>query len=196
MSALLPPTNLASRTPRLLVVPAGTIMHRFYTQAFEPIYFDTTRGGRLNAPDASYGALYAAAAPAGAFAETFLRQPGRQQLPDDLVAAKAYVRLRPSRDLTCIQLFGRGLAPLGATAEVTHGGEPYDTPQAWSGALYGHGVTADAIAYLARHDDTEVCYAIFSRAAAAIKEVDRVEDLDNDWIWDLADEYEVGLAPR
>jgi len=33
------------------------------------------------------------------------------------------------------KLAGPGLAILGATAEVVHGGLPYDDPQAWSKAL-------------------------------------------------------------
>lgn len=52
------------------------------------MFFDLGQGGRLNAPDGAYGVLYAAADAHGAFADTFLRQPGRQQIPDDLLAAK------------------------------------------------------------------------------------------------------------
>lgn len=174
---------------------AGAVLHRFYTRACEPIYFDRGRGGRLNAPDGSYGVLYAAQAANGAFAETFLRQPGRQQIPTDLLAAKAYVRLSGDRELTFIRLAGTGLAPLGATAEVTHGGLPYDVPQAWSAALHAHSVGADGIAYTARHDDSQVCYAIFDRAGTRIGEIDRNSDLDADWFWTIGEIYEVGRAP-
>ena len=80
------------------------------------------------------------------------------------MAAKAYVRLRANRELTLIRLAGSGLAPLGATAEVTHGGWPYEVPQAWSAALHAHSVGADGIAYTARHDDSQICYAIFEPA--------------------------------
>ena len=68
--------------------------------------------------------------PSGAFAETFLRQPGRRFIPDDLLAAKAYAQLRATRPLRLVKLSGPGLAKLGATAQVTHGGLPYDVPQA------------------------------------------------------------------
>jgi hypothetical protein len=195
VSAPLPPANLASRTPRIVAVTEGAILHRFYTKAFEPIFYDKSLEGRLNAPDGTYGVLYVADAPHGAFAETFLRQPGRQQLPADLLAKKAYVRLRASRDLRLIQFHGRALAPLGATAEVIHGPLPYDTPQAWSKGLHGLVTMADGIAYTARHDDSEVCYALFERAQDALVEVDRTGDLDVDWFWGLADDYEVGAPP-
>lgn len=195
MSAPLPPADLARRAPEILVLPAGTIAHRFYTARFDPVFFDRSNQGRLNAPDGSYGVLYAAREPHGAFAETFLRQPGRTLIDPDLIARKAYVRLRLSRELRLIRLAGPGLAIVGATAEVVHGGLPYDVPQTWSGALFAHPVEADGIAYNARHDDEAVCYALFDRAGDRIEEADRVLDLDQDWFWQVAWRYRVGLAP-
>jgi len=151
--------------------------------------------GRFNAPDGSYGVLYAAKEPAGAFAETFLRTPGRTLIDLDLIHRKAYVRFAASRKLTLIRLAGPGLARLDATAEVTHNGLPYEVAQAWSAALFGHPVAADGIAYHARHDDAELCYALFDRSAAAIVEDAREVDLDQDWFWRIAVHYRVGLAP-
>jgi hypothetical protein len=191
----LPPANLATRTPRLVRVNAGATLHRFFSQAFEPIHFDRSSGGRLNAPDASYGVLYAAETVNGAFAETFLRQPGRQQIPSDLLARKAQVRLRVTRELILVRLAGPGLAAVGATAEITHGGPPYGAAQAWSAALRAHPIDADGIAYTARHDDSELCYAIYDRAHDAVVEIDRETRLDNDRFWTLAERYDVGRAP-
>jgi hypothetical protein len=191
----LPPPNLHTRTPRLLTVTAGTVMHRFFNIGREPIYFDPGQGGRLNAPDGAYSVLYTAGSPNGAFAETFLRQPGRQQIPSDLLARKAYVMITATRDLTFIRLAGTGLAPLGATAEVTHGGLPYSAAQTWSQALHGHPCMADGIAYSARHDDSELCYAIFDRAQSGIVEAERRINLDEGWFWEILDAYGVGLSP-
>lgn len=122
MSAPLPPSDLASRDPELVKLPAGTIVHRFYTAGKEPIFFDPGTLGRLNAPDGSYGVLYCAEQTSGAFAETFLRTPGRRLIDADLLRRKGYVRLRANHELTFIKLAGPGLAILGATAEVVHGG--------------------------------------------------------------------------
>ena len=113
----------------------GTFLHQFYTAAHNSIFFDRHRTGRFNAPDGSYGVLYAALSLAGAFVETFIREPGRTVLPADLLARKAYVRLQVLRPVQLVKLGGPGLARLGATAEVVHGGLPYDVPQAWSAAL-------------------------------------------------------------
>jgi len=178
-----------------MILPAGAIMHRFYTARNEPIFFDPGLSGRLNAPDGSYGVLYCAEETSGAFAETFLRTPGGRLIDADLLSRKAYVRLQVRSELTIIKLAGPGLAILGATAEVVHGGLPYDVPQAWSKALFGHPVNAHGIAYYARHDDEALCYAIFDRAPASIAEMGRETNLDQDWFWQLALKYKVGLAP-
>jgi hypothetical protein len=159
------------------------------------LFLDRGVGGRLNAPDGKYGVLYVARSPAGAFAETFLREPDRTLLAADFLANKAYARLRVLRPLTLIKLGGPGLARLGATAEATHGGLPYDVPQAGSEALRAHPAKADGIAYYARHDDEELCYALFDHAPEPVAVEDREADLDVDWFWRLADRHGVGLAP-
>ena len=80
-----PPADLAKRTPRLVELAPRTIVHRFYSAAFEPLYFDKSPAGRLNAPDGAYGVLYAAKRTRGAFAETFLRTPGRRMIDPGLL---------------------------------------------------------------------------------------------------------------
>ncbi len=165
-----PPLDIDKRKPGVTLVAKGARFYRFYWRRHEPIFFDRSHEGRLNAPDASYGVLYAARRRAGAFAETFLRQPGRTLLPFDLVASKAPVHLAASRNLRLAVLHGPGLAKLGATAEVTSGGLPYKLPKAWSAALHAHPSTFDGIAYRARHDNDEICYALFDRSAPVIIE--------------------------
>lgn len=193
MSGPLPPADLDGRQPLIVELPAGTPLHRFYRLAHEPIYFDPSTSGRFNAPDGSYGILYAAKGVEGAFAETFLRVPGRTLLAADFVEACSYVRLRNTRALRLVNLGGAGLARIGATAEILHSGLPYDVPQAWSRALHAHPINADGIAYRGRHDDNEVCCAIFSDASAAIVEIDRTESINEDWFWQIAEPYGVGL---
>jgi hypothetical protein len=173
----------------------GSIVQRFFTVEFDPIYFDRSDSGRLNAPDTSYGVLYAAEEIRGAFAETFMRAPGRTQLPLDLIRKKALVTLRTTRKLKLIKLGGYGLGRLGATAEVVHGGLPYEVPQAWSKALHDLRSKPDGIAYTARHDDEALCYALFESESVCVEEVSREMDIDQDWFWEIADRYGVGLAP-
>jgi hypothetical protein len=195
VSAPLPPADLPRRDPQLLTLAKGRVVHRFFTARHDPIFFDRSQEGRLNAPDSSYGVLYVARDPEGAFAETFLRRPGLTLIDDGLLRRRVYVRLKTISRLTLIKLAGPGLAMLGATAEVVHGGLPYDVPQAWSKALLEHPKQADGIAYHARHDDEALCYAIFDRARDAFVETERRTDLDQDWFWRLAMRYKVGMAP-
>jgi hypothetical protein len=195
---------LASRTPRLVTLNPGTILHRFWTLTdpaaptirFDPIYFDRSLRGRLNAPDFSYGVLYTAKEALGAFSETFLRSSGRQSIDPGLVVNRGYVRLTVLRPLRLIDFDGPSLAALGATAAVTHSDPPYDIPQAWSQALRAHPIGVDGIAYSGRHDNHQICYALFEGPVADVVEASREEDLDQTWFWDLADHYEIGLAPR
>ncbi len=97
--------------------------------------------------------------------------------------------------LSLVQLAGPGLARTGATAEVTHSGLPYDVPQSWSAAIHSLTQNFDGIAYYARHDDQEVCYALLNRAANRLIVESCTVDLDNKWLWELAEIYHVGLAP-
>lgn len=90
MSAPLPPADLSRRDPQLFTLAKGHIVHRFYTVRHDPIFFDKSQQGRLNAPDGSYGVLYVARDVEGAFAETFLRRPGLTLIDDGFLRAKAY----------------------------------------------------------------------------------------------------------
>lgn len=195
MSGPLPSADVCRRTPNTEELVAGTTLHRFYTAAYDPIFFDRSGQGRFNAPDNSYGVLYAARTLAGAFAETFLREPGRTLIDLTFVGRKASVQIEVVETLKLIRFVGPGLAKLGATAEVPHSGLPYDVPQIWSKALHDHPVMADGITYHARHDDTEICYALFDRARAKLVERSRSENLDQDWFWECADRYGIGLVP-
>jgi hypothetical protein len=185
---------LAERSPLLEELAPNTEAHRFFTVGFDPIHFDRSAQGRFNAPTGGYGVLYAAKKPRGAFAETFLRQPGRTLLASDFIRRKGYVRLT-TRRLRFVRFAGPGLARLGVTAEVAHGGPPYDCAHSWSAALRAHPIRADGIAYHARHNDEALCYAIFDRARDAIREAGREVDLDTEWFWEIAELYGVGLAP-
>lgn len=91
MSGPLPPPDFPLRNPDFLDVSAGATLHQLYTAAFDPIHFDRSGSGRFNAPDGGHGVLYAAMIDAGAFAETFLRNPGRTLIDPAFLRRKAYV---------------------------------------------------------------------------------------------------------
>lgn len=202
MTAPLPPADIARRSPLALLIPAGTRLARFHSYGsakHDPRYFDRSLSGRLNAPDGSYGTLYTAERKAGAFAESFLRNPGRNLIDGTTLRAKAFAELTAPADLRLVQLTGPGLAVLGATAEVTHGSDPgpnpYASAQAWSRALFLHPDRFDGIAYRARHDDAELCYALFDRAPGPLALARHETDIDAPWFWSLASRYKLGYLP-
>ena len=112
MSGPLPPPDFRSRSPDILDVPAGSRLHRFYTAAYDPIHFDRSGSGRFNAPDGRYGVLYGSINEAGAFAETFLRTPGRTLIDPVFLRKKAYVRLTVAAPLRLVRLYGPSLAKM------------------------------------------------------------------------------------
>lgn len=194
----LPPADLDRRALPLLALPRNAILCRFHTHGparHDPLHFATDRSGRLNAPDASYGTLYVAARPDGAFVESFLRSPGATTIDRGFLALKAFARLRSTAALQIADLTGPGLAQIGATNEIMAGPLPYDVPQAWSKALYLHPAGLDGVAYRARHDPGEICYALFDRCRTRIAVKAHETDLDQPWFWDLMDRYTVGLTP-
>ena len=72
---------------------------------------------------------------------------------------------------------------------------PYITPQLWSRAIHDHPADFDGIAYYSRHDNSPLCFALFERSRAKVYPQNIVLDLDNDWIVDLLDAYQIGLLP-
>ncbi|WP_246704686.1 RES domain-containing protein [Rhizobium sp. P32RR-XVIII] len=107
-----------------------------------------------------------------------MRTPGHSLIDLGYLRRKAYVRPGVARDLRLVRMAGPGLAILGATDEVTHAGLPYDASQAWSNVLAEHPVNADGIAYHGCHDDTQICFALFERAASGVLGKARRTDLD------------------
>jgi hypothetical protein len=189
-----PPRNLARRVPLRRTLSAGSELHRFYRRTHEPLFFDRGPGGRFNAPDGSFGVMYLALEPAGAFAETFLRNPGESLISLGQLTARGYACYRLVGDVVLIELSGPGLARVGATAEVCHGGLPYDVPQQWSGALHAAFPDTAGIGYMARHDDQTLCVALYDRHQTALAEMAREVDLDQDWVMALADRYGIGIT--
>lgn len=65
--------------------------------------------------------------------------------------------------------------------------------QAWSKALAVHPVNADGIAYHGRHDDTQICFALFERGASGCW-AGSAGRISMNWFWQVAKRYRVGLA--
>lgn len=67
-----------------------------------------------------------------------------------------------------MNLTAEGLARIGADTRLAVG-ESYEVAQRWMLAIHGHPKKPDGITYLARHDPSRVCLALFDRAEDAIE---------------------------
>ena len=78
---------------------------------------------------------------------------------------KSWPRLRFGYRLS----MGPGLAKIGATSAVATG--PYDVARIWSRAIHDHTAVPDGIAYRTKHEDDEICIALFDRALECVAAV-------------------------
>ncbi len=93
----------------------GAKLHRFYNSANDPVFFDRTDEGEraLNAPDVAAGVLYVAKHARGAFAESFLRSPGRRVVDPALLRERPMSRCASGGGFQLIHFDGPALAALG-----------------------------------------------------------------------------------
>jgi len=165
----------------------------------DPIWFGPAAGagpyGRFDVGAGEFRVCYVGLAPAAAFAETFLRNPGQRVLDRTLLGSRALSTLTGLRPLSLVRLHGPGLARVGATAEVTHG-RAYELARAWSLALWAHPAHPDGILYNSRHDDDELCAALFDRASEAIGHVRSERLLSSPVLRGLLTRYQVRFDPR
>jgi hypothetical protein len=191
-----PPTDLDRRRLVLEVLPTDTRLYRFHDKQFNPLFFDRTPDSRFNAGNGTFGVMYVAIERRGAFAETFLRNVGSTVIPEAFVDSKACAILPLRRPLRAVRFRGYGLAPIGATATLCSS-PSYEIPQEWSRALHAHPDHVDAILYASRHDDEQLCLAVFDRAMDAFSKSVREENLlKQTWFYELMDMYQVGLLPN
>ena len=152
------------------VVPAGSVIVRVHRQAHGPLWFGPKPGvppqHRFDAPAGEYRTLYCAARLAGAFVESVLRKPSGR------IVARAYVEERVWSDLTVrrtlrlAKLRDEGLHWHGTDAAISASND-YTVPRRLALMLYVAFPDLDGVAYRARHNNGEVCYALFDRVSVA-----------------------------
>lgn len=191
-----PPSNFASREPEVYKLRIGNMMSRFFNNSYtDPLYFDRSADGRFNATLGSYGVNYAAKDKEGAFAECFLRSTGRQSITRTQLDSRGYTEILVLEEMRLVMIGGRGLARIGATAEITASRPPYKVPQIWSGAVYDHPAGFDGITYYSRHDNSELCFALFERSQHKFTSQNTQVVLNDDMIDELLEHYQIGLLP-
>lgn len=158
----------------IVELAAGTELWRVHHGDHGPIWFGPAAGGfaggRFDAPAGEFKTLYVAATLTGAFVETVLRRAARI-VARPFVDQRAFSILTTLRPLRLVQLHGQGLIQLGVTGDVC-AGDIYAPSQRLALALY-EAYELDGIAYRARHNNDEICFALNGRVKAETLEVTR-----------------------
>ena len=125
-----------------------------------PIFYGKTRRNRFDAPDGSYGVLYAGRDLYCAFIETFARAAGTRTITTTALREKSVSELRATRAMRLIDLTQSGsLLRIGADARLFSG--PHAVAQLWSEALHAHPCKADGILYASRLDPVRHSIVLF-----------------------------------
>lgn len=140
----------------------GPLFRLFPAIYDEPLHFGRGARNRFDAPDGSYGVLYAAEDVLGAFIETFGRRLGKNLITGEELGRRLLTRIDLSRPLELIDLVGAGQSKAGVDGRLFTGS--YSISQSYSLAIHGHPARPDGIRYPARQDTGQVSVALYGRA--------------------------------
>lgn len=133
-----------------------------------PLWFGPKPGSppvyRFDAPAGEYRALYAAKALTGAFVETVLRS-NRRIIAPDFINRRQWTHLKVGRSLRLAKIMDEGLRWHGVDAGICSV-DTYEESRRFALALYDAFPELDGIAYRARHNNAEICFALFDRVAS------------------------------
>ncbi len=165
-----PPTNLASR--EVGVVEFGGSIFRSHATLRHPMFFGRTGQYRFDAPDGSYGVLYAGVDVFCAFIESLIKNPNNRVVTTAELKSKAVAELRGARALRLIDLTASGaLLRMGADSRLFSADRA--AAQVWSKALHDHPVLADGLLYPSRLDPIRQAIALFGDRAPKLTELGR-----------------------
>jgi hypothetical protein len=164
-----PPPDIGKR--KVAVLEFRDRLFRTHNIDRNPIFFGKL-GNRFDAPDQSYGVLYAGGDAYCAFIETLASAAGTRVITTTALKAKALAEMTPERALRLIDLTQSGtLVRIGADARLFSG--DYTVSQLWSRALHDHPVAADGLLYPSRLDPERRGNALFEDRAPRLKELMR-----------------------
>lgn len=153
-----------------LQLDAGEIIVRIHRKGQGPIFFGPGPGkaprNRFDAPGGEYGVLYAAQRLEGAFVETLLHRPTGRIVRRDFIEERQWTPLRLERSLTLAKIMDEGLLFHGVDASVSSS-DDYGPSRALALALHNDFPALEGLAYRSRHNNGEICYALFDRVLSS-----------------------------
>jgi hypothetical protein len=193
-----PPRDLHARRLALRVIAEGTQLWRIHDPRRTDVWFGPRPGSaplhRFDAPGGEFRVCYLGLTVEASFAETFLRNPGTRLLDRTLLEYRVLTPVTVTGRLRVARLYGPELARLGATAEVCHG-PSYDLSRQWALALWSHPRRPDGILYKSRHEDDEICLALFDRREGDLRPGASQPLFRNRILPALLNRYRMGFNP-
>lgn len=144
-----PPSDLENRT--IPILEFSGVIFRTHSVRRSPIYFGRSGANRFDAPDRSFGVMYAGRDSYCAFIETFAHAAGTRIITTSELEKKALSELKGERPLRLVDLTHSGaLVRIGADSRLFS--SEHSIAQRWSTALHRHPITADGLLYPSRLD--------------------------------------------
>ncbi len=165
------PTATFRRGIRSEILETGSAIIRIHHKDNGAIWFGPKPGlppaYRFDAPAAEYRTMYAAVAIEGAFVETILHGKTEEQLVSRAyVEQRAWTEFTTLRPFKLMKLYDEGLFWHGTDASIS-AVPSYTRSRQIALAAFREGADLDGIAYRSRHDNGELCFALFDRVTSA-----------------------------
>ena len=200
-----PPKNLSELKLPIFAVRrrAGALVRLAWPDPTTHDGFRRSAKYRFDAPDGSFGVLYAAFDLKTAFAETVLRDsPARTEAAKirldyaelearRVVAIDTHAATRPLR---LIKLYGDGLVAARTDNRIATLDE-YSLTRAWAKALHAHPQQADGIVYLSRFMAPHKAVVLFDRSPHLIKGGTVTPLLLHSGLAKILDDLELAIDP-
>ena len=166
------PTATFRRGIKSETLEAGSTIIRIHHKDNGAIWFGPKPGlppaYRFDAPEAEYRTMYAAAAIEGAFVETILHGKTEEQIVSRAyVEQRAWTEFTTVRPLKLMKLHDEGLFWHGTDASIS-AVPSYTRSRQIALAAFREGPDLDGIAYRSRHDNGELCFALFDRVTSGV----------------------------
>jgi len=153
-----PPGDLPDRS--ITIVEFAEPVFRTHDICRNPLYFGKSCANRFDAPDRSFGVLYAGRDLYCAFIETFAHVAGTRIITTTALEKHALSTLKPARPLGLVDLTQSGtLVRIGADPRLF--ASDHEVARRWSKALHDHPRKPDGLLYPSRLDPEKHALALF-----------------------------------
>ena len=156
----LPHPELDQREVLIQTLKAGTTIFRMHPSGCTAVYFGRTGNYRYDAPDGSFGVMYAGEDLDCCFIESFGQTAGVPAVSGAYLEGRDFAEIQLQSNLRLADLVEPGsLSRIGADERLLTG--PYSISQRWSAALRKHPTKPNGIRYRSRRDPAKIAYAIY-----------------------------------